>query len=336
MSLGNSIPTRIVPLLALVAAVVCCLFGASHAAAATVNDSLELRIAHSSLPAGSEETVSGKLVSLSGKPIRNGKVLIEYAYPNEGPTPITEFTTSTTGTFAHGYKVPTTVFFRAYFTGGGSFTPFLTKWLKVTTTKGVPADGTEYIDPHTGCAWVVENGAWVGKICESQQVDSSGNPIEDMYDLYEFNAASSNHVGNYMAELYTGDPTFNEYRIPNNVVFETVQWAAVPKNNPTAEPVWEVALGGQWAWVSTAQMKQLLGAQQAAAAGQAAAPPASDTITIPNDWNTTLFGDFFNGIDHLGGNVQLGETFSKLYSLGISEPFTPGVCGEVNYTCWAD
>ena len=44
--------------------------------------------------------------------------------------------------------------------------------------------------------------------------------------------------------------------------------------------------------------------------------------------------DLVNGVDTLGGNVQLGETFSNIYSIGVSDPVTLGVCGEgVDWTC---
>jgi len=41
-------------------------------------------------------------------------------------------------------------------------------------------------------------------------------------------------------------------------------------------------------------------------------------------------------MDKLGGNAQLGQEFSSVYSIGISEPFTPGPCGEVGYYCYPD
>jgi hypothetical protein len=46
------------------------------------------------------------------------------------------------------------------------------------------------------------------------------------------------------------------------------------------------------------------------------------------------FQDFWNGIDRLGGNAQLGAAISNIYSRGISEPFTPGVCGEYGGYCY--
>jgi hypothetical protein len=308
------------------------LWNAANASASTYNDYLEIRTANTNLPRGSEDVVGGRLRTASGRPIHNGAVTISYAYPGERSwKPITEFKTNSVGSYFHRYVIPGTVYFRAHFSGGGGFTPVTTGAIKVVTSNAVPADGTEYVDPKTGCAYVVENGTWVGKICILQQVDSSGKRIENMYNLYEFNAASSNHVGNYLMEEYSGDPKYIEYRIPNNALFETVAWAAVLRTDPSGSFIYEVPVGGKWTWVSQAELDRLLSAQVAAAAGQQAPPPAIETVNVSGD---QTFQDFWNGIDRLGGNAQLGAAITNIYSRGVSEPFTPGICGEYGGYCY--
>jgi hypothetical protein len=320
---------------ALLALALLCLWAtSSSASAAGANDTLLVRSANGSVAAGTEDVIGGKLLTSSGRPIRNGRVLIEYAYPGEHFKAVTEIKTSSIGSYYHLYTLPSTVYFRARFVGGGGFTPLTTSYVKVNVTRAVPADGSEYIDPKTGCAYIAEDGAWVGKYCETQQVDSSGRRIADMYNLYEFDAASSDHVGNYMMEEYTGDPQFLEYRIPDSIVFQTVSWAAFPKADPGTEPLWDTPVGGTWTWLTTAQLRELMNAQAAAAAGAQVAPPAVDTVEISGSYTAAMYQDFVNGIDNLGGNAALGAAASSVYSLGLSEPFTAGPCGEVNYECW--
>ncbi len=77
MNLTNPIPFRIRGILGFAALILVCLWGASSASAASYNDYLELHVAHPAVAAGSEDVVSGKLVTSSGKPIRNGTVMVE-------------------------------------------------------------------------------------------------------------------------------------------------------------------------------------------------------------------------------------------------------------------
>jgi hypothetical protein len=324
----------VVPLL--LALVLALLWGASGASAGT-NDTLRIVAAHGSIPTGAEDLVGGRLLTNTGRPIEKGRVTIDYAYPGERQWhPMTTFETNSNGIYGQRYIIPGTVYFRARFTGGGGYSATATNAVKVVGLGTVPADGTEYVDPANGCAYLVENGAWVGKYCLSQQVDSSGNTIPDMYNMYEFNAASTNHVGNYILEEYTGDPKFNEFRMPNLSIFQTAAWAAIPKATPTAEPVWEVPLAGKWTWVSTTQLISLLNTQAAAAAGQQAAPPASSTVTISgaDSYTPAAYQDLVTGVRSVGGNAQLGASVSYLDTNTVLEPFDATICGEVNYVCW--
>jgi hypothetical protein len=90
-------------------------------------------------------------------------------------------------------------------------------------------------------------------------------------------------------------------------------------------------------WTTVSELEQLVADLQALLAleQQGTTPAPTDIVTIGGASETPqALTDLANGVDTLGGSTELEQAFSNVYSLGISEPFTPGICGEVGYVCY--
>jgi hypothetical protein len=291
------------------------LAGGAEASAASV-PYLEISTSRTRVQIGSEVNVTVKLQTRSGALIRGGDIRLEYAFPGHNWTALTEFETDSSGRHSESYGIPATVDLRAHFRGSSRFASTTTGSIRVATYAGIPPDGSEYWNPKDGCGYVVENGTWVGKICKHQIVDSSGHPIEDLFNLYEYSATSPNHAGNFMAELLANEPGWFKFRIPSNPLFQAVLWAATKESEPTAPPIYEVNIGGTTKWISGTELEQDLQAQQAAAAGQQAPPPSSNTVVISG--GDTTFQSILGGISGLGTSEDAAQTFGSLYGMALN------------------
>jgi hypothetical protein len=323
-----------VPVVCLLAISVLVFAGGAEASASTV-PSLELWASKTRVPVGGGIELRVKMATPSRVPIEAGDVHIEYAFPGQRWTTLTELETNSRGRYSNTYAIPVTVDLRARFLGSSRFHPVTTGRIRVSTYKGIPAEGSEYWNPRDGCGYVVEHRVWVGKICSRQLVDSSGRRIEDLFDLYEYNPSSSTHAGNFVVEQNTEEPGWFEFRVPGNSLFEVVLWAAIKESEPSAPPAFEVDLGGKDVWISEAELKRDLEAQRAAAAGQQAAPPATQTVTIggvPPSAEQAL-DNMLNGFDALGGSEELAQSFSAVYSLNLMDPVNTYVCGSSGFLC---
>ncbi len=318
--------------LAVVAALLIWLAAGSPRAEAAPLPYLKISVSKIKVPVGGGTEVKIKLANSSGTPIQGGLVDIEYAFPGKYWTTLEEVETNARGGYSNVYAVPATVDLRARYLGGHGFSAAKTTKVRVTTYTGIPAEGSEYWNPKDGCMYEVEHRAWVGKICSRQLVDSSGVRIEDLFDLYEYDAASSTHVGKFLLEENTREPGWFEFRIPGDSLFDVVEWAALKESEPTAAPSFEVILDGKHTWISEAELKADLQAQQAAAAGQQAAPPSTSTVSVGGESTPQAFTDLLNGFDALGGSEELEQAFSGVYSLNLMDPVDTWVtCGDDCY-----
>ncbi len=195
----------------------------------------------------------------------------------------------------------------------------------------IPPDGTTKWGSE-GCHYTVANRIWHGDYCVAYQTDSSGKAITAVYNVYAFDNSRANNVGPILFQLDTAFPEWIVWRVPSDPEFQTVLWAAVPTSNIYAEPLLEIYLAGEWQWTTKARLEQLIIELEEllAAEGQ----PYIVTISGVSPATTQALTDLANGVDTLGGSTELEQAFSNVYSLGISEPFTPGVCGEVGYVCY--
>jgi hypothetical protein len=201
----------------------------------------------------------------------------------------------------------------------------------------IPADGTNYWASN-GCHYYVANRTWYADYCVAYQTDSAGRAITTVINVYAYNSSAPSHVGPLLYQLSTGSPEWIVWRVPSDPEFETVLWTAVPRNNIYAEPKIEIYFEGHLEWTSVAELQQLIATLQTLLAleqQQGITPAPTNLVTVGGASETSqALTDLANGVDRLGGNAQLGQAASNVFSLGISEPFTPGVCGEYGYYCY--
>jgi hypothetical protein len=347
--------------LAAVAALAFTLLPVASASAKTAKRDVLSMIAPPELVAGQAAVLHGRLTDrASHRPIGRAAVTVYYKRPG-----IRSWTALKRGrTNRHGYytatiTVPSTGYLAAHFAGNGAH---VAKWSRSaliamhasapaaavpvsaapTPTKSapastIPADGTNYWASN-GCHYYVANRTWYADYCVAYQTDSAGRAITTVINVYAYNSSAPSHVGPLLYQLSTGSPEWIVWRVPSDPEFETVLWTAVPRNNIYAEPKIEIYFEGHLEWTSVAELQQLIATLQTLLAleqQQGITPAPTNLVTVGGASETSqALTDLANGVDRLGGNAQLGQAASNVFSLGISEPFTPGVCGEYGYYCY--
>jgi hypothetical protein len=277
----------------------------------------------------------------SRRPIRGGTVTFYYeAKGARSWTAITTEQTNGNGYFQAIFTIPSAVYFAVYFRGNSDHLATWSAAELIGVRSVLPPDGTSYWNPADDCHYHVANGTLYGDYCVAYQTDSSGNAIKTIYNVYAYDDRVASHVGALQYQLNTAYPDWIVWRVPSDPEFQTVLWASVPRNNINAEPEIEIYFNGHWVWTTVSKLQQLVAALQALLAAeqqQGITPAPTDIVTVGGASETPpQLTDLVNGVDKLGGNAQLGQEFSSVYSIGISEPFTPGPCGEVGYYCYPD
>lgn len=237
------------------------------------------------------------------------------------------------GVYRTTINVPATAAFTTYFAGSRRFRSARspTRWVDM------PADGSMAWNAHYNCHYTVGGGVWRGDFCAAYQTNTSGAVVRNIVNIYAYDPHSAMRAGALQYQLNTAFPGWMVWRVPSDPEFQTVLWAAVPQNNPTAEPKLWVDFQGKWQWITKSGLIALIQQLEAivAAQGGGTPPASSNIVTVAGSpegpW---AFTDLANGVDKLGGNAQLGQAFSNIYSLATMDPVTLGVCGEYDWTCY--
>jgi hypothetical protein len=304
---------------------------ASAPGAARVRDVLGLT-APGQVSVGAAALLSGRLTDISSRPLYGGNITFYYEHPGAHSwTALSSVRTDSRGYYHASFNIPAAIYFAARYAGNGRYTGAWSNTRLIEVVKAIPADGTNYW-ASDGCHYYVANRTWYGDICAAYQTDAAGNAIKTIYNIYAYDNRVPSHIGVLKYQLNTAFPGSLVWRVPSDPEYQTVLWSSVPRNNVNAEPQIEIYFQGGWIWTTISKLQQLVATLQAQLAaeqqqGTTAAP--TDLVTVSGASETPkALTDLANGVDTLGGNVQLGQALSNVYSLSLSSGVTLGVCGE--------
>ncbi len=272
----------------------------------------------------------GRLINPStGRAIRGALITFYYLRPGGSSwTPLQSVLTNASGYYSDTFNVSVTTAFATHFAGSRSFGSVWSpeRWIEM------PRNGTTLWNSHYSCHYTVAGGLWHGDYCAAYDRNSVGEVLRTVVNVYAFNPRSVTRIGALAFQLNTANSSWIEWRIPSNPVFRAARWAAVPRNDPTAEPEFYIYLNGGWAWWTKSQLIQYINTLEQIIQKESSTPPSSSIISA--DGTVPALTDLANGVDSLGGNAEIGQVMSNIYSLGVSAPLTLGDCGEAVWLCY--